>query len=66
MLIAKFGPTTGWAGRAIAFRDEQLLLEGQGVISPAEVVEYDRQGLLVWVFEGMRAWVGARASTMAR
>jgi len=62
MLIATFGPSTGWAGKTISFENEQFVLEGHGPITAANVVEYDRQGHLVWASEGTRGWVGARAA----
>ena len=61
MLIATFGPGTSWAGKTISFENEQFVLEGHGPITAADVMEYDRQGQLVWASEGMRAWVGGRA-----
>ena len=39
-----------------------FVLEGHGPISAADVMEYDRQGQLVWANDGTRAWVGAKAS----
>ena len=32
MLIATFGPTTGWVGKAITFEDGQFVLEGLSLI----------------------------------
>jgi hypothetical protein len=61
MLIATFGPSTAWVGKTIAFEDEQFILEGHGPITASDVMEYDRQGHLLWASDGTRAWVGARA-----
>jgi hypothetical protein len=61
MLIATFGPTTAWVGKTITFENEVFQLEGHGPISAADVMEYDRQGHLIWVNDGMRAWVGSNA-----
>lgn len=61
MLIATFGPTTEWAGRTITRNGETFILENHGQITASNVMEYDEQGLLVWVSEGTRAWVGSRA-----
>ena len=61
MLIATFGPTTGWAGKRITREGDVFVLEGHGSISAADVMEYDRQGHLVWASAGTRAWVGSRA-----
>lgn len=61
MLIATFGPTTGWAGKTITFENEQIILEDHGPILAEHVVDYDRQGHLVWPYDGMRAWAYARA-----
>lgn len=62
MLIATFGPTTAWAGKTITRDGEVFALEDHGPISAADVMEYDRQGHLVWTNDGTRAWVGAKAS----
>lgn len=63
MLVATFGPSTGWAGKTITREGEVFTLEDHGPISAADVMEYDRQGQLVWANDGTRAWVGARART---
>src|SRR5450759_4544220 len=61
MIIATFGSSTGWAGKKITSENDVLLLEGHGPISAADVMEYDRQGHLVWANDGTRAWVGSKA-----
>ena len=62
MLIATFGPTTAWQGLRITWGDGAFMLEGQGAVTAADVMEYDRQGHLIWADEGTRAWVGSRAA----
>jgi len=62
MLIATFGPTTGWVGKTITFEGEHFVLEGYGVITAQDVAEYDRQGHLVYPYCGMRAWVLSTAA----
>jgi hypothetical protein len=61
MLIATFGPTTAWVGKQITREGEVFMLEGHGPISAGDIMEYDRQGHLVWVNDGTRAWVGSKA-----
>ena len=62
MLIATFGPTTAWQGKRITWADGAFQLEGEGAVTAADVMEYDRQGHLVWADEGTRAWVGSKAA----
>jgi len=62
MLIATFGPTTGWNGKTITREGDAFILEGHGPISAADIMEHDRQGNLVWTNDGTRAWVGAKAT----
>ena len=61
MLIATFGPTTAWVGKRISRDGDAFILEDHGPISAHDVMEYDRQGHLVWVNDGTRAWIGAKA-----
>jgi len=61
MIIATFGPTTAWAGKTITREGDVFTLEGHGPITPADVMEYDRKGQLIWVNDGTRAWVGSKA-----
>ena len=56
MLVATFGPTTGWAGRTITFYEGAFTLEGHGFVTAHDVLEYDRQGHLVWAYDGLRQW----------
>jgi hypothetical protein len=65
MLIARFAPSTEWAGTEIAREDDGFVLEGRGAISASEIMAYDSQGQLEWADEGTRAWVGALAKTTA-
>jgi len=61
MLVATFGPSTGWNGKTITFENNAFVLEGHGIIDAATVMEYGRQGQITWATDGTRAWVGARA-----
>ena len=63
MLIATFGPSTGWAGKTITREGDVFILQDHGPITAADVMEYDRQGQLVWANDGTRAWVGFRAQS---
>lgn len=63
MVIATFGPTTAWVGKTITREGDVFTLEGHGVISAANVMEYDRLGNLVWPDAGTRAWVGSLAQS---
>ena len=63
MLIATFGSTTAWVGTQITRKGENFVLEGHGPISAVDIMEYDRQGHLVWVNDGTRAWVGSKAKS---
>jgi S1-C subfamily serine protease len=62
MLIATFGPTTGWVGKTITFEDGQFVLEGHGPVSAQAVLEYDRQGHLTWAYDGLQGWVRSLAA----
>jgi hypothetical protein len=61
VLIATFGPTTAWVGLQITREGDAFVLEGHGQITAGDIMEYDRQGHLVWVNDGTRAWVGSKA-----
>ena len=63
MLIATFGSSTAWQGQKITWVEGRFLLEGHGPIGAEDVMEYDRQGHLVWESAGTRAWVGSRAAS---
>ena len=64
-LIATFGSTSGWAGKTIIYDKGAFILGGHGPITAAAVMEYDRQGILVWANQspmavrGSRAWVSS-------
>lgn len=64
-VLATFGPTTAWVGKTITYENGQFVLEGHGPITPEAVLEYERQGHLVWAYEGLRKWVQAVASRAA-
>jgi hypothetical protein len=66
MLIATFGSSTAWEGQKITWDEGRFLLEGHGPIGAEDVMEYDRQGHLVWESVGTRAWVGSKAASAAR
>ncbi len=61
MLIATFGPTTGWVGKTITYQDDVFVLQDHGPVSAGDVMHYDDQGHLVWPSEEMRVWVESRA-----
>jgi hypothetical protein len=48
MLIATFGPTTGWVGKTIVYEDRHFLLEGHGPIRASDVLSYAQQGFIAW------------------
>ncbi len=57
MIIATFGPSTGWVGKTVRYDDGRFILEGFGEIDVSAVVDYDRQGHLIWAYAGLREWV---------
>jgi type II secretory pathway pseudopilin PulG len=57
MLIATFGPATQWVGKTITYENGLFTLEGYGPIPAQGVLDYDRQGHLVWAYDGLREWV---------
>jgi len=57
MLVATFGPSTGWAGKTITREGDAFILEDHGPISAQGVMQYDRQGHLVWADQALRAQV---------
>ncbi|GEM_PF-2305955 len=63
MIIATFGPATEWVGKTITREGDVFTLEGHGVITATDVMEYDQQGHLVWPDAGTRAWVGSLAQS---
>ena len=63
MLVATFGPTTGWSGKVITLEGEVFTLQDYGPITALDVLTYDRQGQLVWADGRMRAWVESEAGS---
>lgn len=66
MLVATFGPSTGWAGKTITREDEACILEEHGPISAQDVMQYDRQGHLVWADQALRAQVHQLAAEQSQ
>ena len=62
MLVATFGPSTAWLGKKITFKRGAFSLEGHGKITAADVVSYDRQGVLVWPDAKKREWAWEQAN----
>ena len=65
MLIATFGPTTGWLGKTITFENDAFVLQDHGPVSASDVMNYDQQGHLSWATDGTRSWVGSKTQTPA-
>ena len=61
MLVATFGPTTGWQGREIIWDVDRFILVGHGAVPAAGVLDYDRLGQLVWAAPELPAWVASVA-----
>lgn len=61
MIIATFGKTTAWVGKRITFDENQFVLEEYGPIAAHHVLDYDRQGHLIWASHGLREWVNSIA-----
>lgn len=57
MLVATFGPATGWEGREIIWDVDRFILVGHGAIPAAGVLDYDRLGQIVWAAPELRSWV---------
>ena len=57
LVVATFGPSTGWVGKRIFYENQQFALEGVGPMAAEAVLELDRQGHLVWAYAGLREWV---------
>lgn len=56
MLVATFGPSSAWEGRQIYWDDNRYVLYGHGPIPAAGVVDYDRQGHLLWASPELQTW----------
>ena len=61
MLVATFGPATGWEGREIIWDVDRFILVGYGYVPAAGVLDYDRLAQLVWASPELRPWVAAVA-----
>jgi hypothetical protein len=66
MLVATFGPSTLWEGKRITYEGGVFILEDYGRIAPRGVMQYDRQGHLIWAEEELREWVGTLAAEPAK
>jgi hypothetical protein len=62
MIIARFTPATGWAGKAITYDNGQFALGGYGPLAAQDVLQYDQQEQLAWEYNGLREWVGQVAA----
>jgi len=62
MTVATFRAGTAYADRTIVHEHGAFVLEGEGALTAAEVMEFDRGGQLMWAVDGTRAWVGSRAA----
>jgi hypothetical protein len=56
MLVATFGPSTGWRGREIIWDVDHFILVGHGAIPAAGLLDYDRRGQLIWTDPALRSW----------
>ena len=65
MIVARFTPATGWAGKCITYDDGQFALEGHGVLAPQDVLRYDQLGQLAWEYDGLHQWVDQVAAGAA-
>src|SRR5450759_2698596 len=65
LIVATFGPTTGWVGKTISYEGGAFTLEGVGPLSAPDVLTYDRQVHLVWAYAGLQEWVQQQAATSA-
>ncbi len=63
MVIATFGPGTGWAGRVITYENGTFTLEGHGTVTARDVVVYDQHGYLTWAYDGLLEWVRGLAAS---
>ena len=62
MIIARFGPATAWNGRTIVWEDGRFVLQDHGEVPAQALLDYDRQGQLVWEYDGLREWVAGLAA----
>ena len=61
MIIATFGPSTGWNGKSITYDGRSFILEDHGPITAQAVLDYDRQGHLTWASDTARELVQTMA-----
>ena len=65
MLIATFGPSTAWVGKTIEYDGAKFVLEGYGPVAAQAVLDYDRQGHLVWTSAQSKELVAMMATSQA-
>lgn len=68
-VLATFSPASENRGKRIVLQGGELILEGHGRITPAEMMAFDCRGELVWTFDEWRAAVSndaARAEMPAK
>jgi len=61
-VLATFTPASENNGKRIVLRDGALVLEGQGSITPVEMMAFDRRGELVWTYDPGRTAVANDAA----
>ena len=64
LVVATFGKTTAWLGKAITYDAGVFTLEQFGPITAADVLSYSDQGHLVWAYDGLEAWVRGLAEPL--
>jgi hypothetical protein len=62
MIVARFTPATGWAGRSITYDSGWFTLEGHGPVAVQDVLRYDRLGQIAWEYDGLRDWAAQVAA----
>lgn len=53
-LIATFGPTCDWVGRAIIYERGCFIVQRIGAVSARDVLSYREQRYITWAADGMR------------
>ncbi len=61
MLVATFGPASGWDGRQIYWDDGRFVLYEHGAIPAAGLLEYDRLAYLAGASAEIRSWAYSAA-----
>jgi hypothetical protein len=56
MIVARFTPATGWAGKSITYDDGQFALQDHGPVVVQDVLRYDQLGQLLWEYDGLCEW----------